>query len=611
MPPMPTQPTLPFAEPPAAPPPHDDPADASPLPARAEPAQAVGDIESERLPRQPERDAAPDQTSHEPASHEPAAHEPAAHEPAAHEPAPVQPDLLMVRPAIDAVAARRPWWAVLLGKLLEPWITLTIEPPMPAERIDARPVCYVLEDYGLSNALVLERACRDAGLPSPLRPLPGDPLGRKRAYVALSRRNAGSTLNRAAQLAQNKPPPPVKRHSDSLARLLEAHRADPALDVQLVPVSIFIGRAPDKNNSWFSVLFSENWTLVGRFRRLLAILLNGRDTLVRFAAPVGLRSVIEEGLPPERAVRKVSRVLRTHFNRIREAIIGPDLSTRRLLIDKVLASDSVKDAIADQARREKGGKGDQEAWKKAHAFAYEIAADYSHPVVRSVSFLLTSVWNRIYRGVLVHHLDELKAAAPGYEVVYVPCHRSHMDYLLLSYLLYTRGIVPPHIVAGINLNLPVIGTMLRKGGAFFIRRSIRGSALYSAVLGEYVAQLVAGGYSLEFFIEGGRSRTGRLLQPKGGMLAMTVRAFLRQPSRPVLFQPVYIGYEKLMEGDSYLDELTGKPKESESILHVLLGIPRVLRQNYGQVVVNFGEPIKLDDMLAQHAPQWDGSAVHE
>jgi glycerol-3-phosphate O-acyltransferase len=184
-----------------------------------------------------------------------------------------------------------------------------------------------------------------------------------------------------------------------------------------------------------------------------------------------------------------------------------------------------------------------------------------------------------------------------------------MDYLLLSYLLYTRGIVPPHIVAGINLNLPVIGTLLRKGGAFFIRRSIRGSALYSAVLGEYVAQLVSGGYSLEYFIEGGRSRTGRLLKPKGGMLSMTVRAFLRQPSRPVLFQPVYIGYEKLMEGTSYLDELTGKPKEKESILGLLLGIPKVLRSNYGQVVVNFGEPIALNDMLARHAPQWDGAAL--
>src|SRR5690606_24877182 len=267
----------------------------------------------------------------------------------------------------------------------------------------------------------------------------------------------------------------------------------------------------------------------------------------------------------------------------------------------------VKDAIADQARRDNSTP--EEAWKKAHAMAYEIAADYSHPVVRSASFLLTSVWNRIYRGVLVHHLDGLKAVAPGNEVIYVPSHRSHMDYLLLSYLLYTKGIVPPHIVAGINLNLPVIGPLLRRGGAFFIRRSIRGSALYSAVLAEYVAKLIAGGYSIEYFVEGGRSRTGRLLQPKGGMISMTLRAYLRQPSRPVLFQPVYIGYEKLMEGNSYLDELSGKPKEKESIWSLLWSIPRVLRQNYGQVVVNFGEPIPLADLLAEHATDWDGKAL--
>jgi glycerol-3-phosphate O-acyltransferase len=534
---------------------------------------------------------------------------------------PAQSELPIAAPADEAgrrrggprrgTGPRRPWWAKLLGRFMAPWVQLTIEPRNPAAEIpeewSGRPVCYVLEDYGLSNALILERACREAGLPSPLQPLPGDPLRRKRAYLALSRRN----VNTLAQLQQSLGTAPAspKSHSGSLARLLDAHRADPSLDVQLVPVSIFVGRAPDKNSGWFSVLFSENWTLVGRFRRLLAIALNGRDTLVRFAPPVGLRSIVDEGLPAERTVRKLSRVLRAHFRRIRAAVIGPDLSTRRLLVDQVLTAPSVKEAIADQAGRDKTSLAD--AWKKAHAFAYEIAADYSHPVVRSASFLLTPVWNRIYRGVLVHHLDKLKDDAPGFEVVYVPCHRSHMDYLLLSYLLYTKGIVPPHIVAGINLNLPVVGTLLRKGGAFFIRRSIRGSALYSAVLSEYVAQLVSGGYSIEYFVEGGRSRTGRLLPPKGGMVAMTVRAFLRQPTRPVLFQPIYIGYEKLMEGNSYLDELSGKPKEKESIWQLLMGIPKVLRSNYGQVVVNFGEPIRLGDVLAEHAPDWDGRPVGE
>ena len=503
-------------------------------------------------------------------------------------------------PVRAAAYAKRPLWARLLGRLADPWLSLNLEPASPREVVDARPICYVLEDYGLSNALILDRACRDAGLPSPLVPLPvpGDPLGRKRAYVALSRRNASTLIPDQVS---------AKTHSGSLAKLLAAHREHPDLDVQLVPVSIFVGRAPDKQSGWFSVLFSENWAIVGRFRRLLAILLNGRGTIVRFAAPVSLRDTVAEGLDPERTVRKLSRVLRTHFHRIREAVIGPDLSTRRLLVDQVLASEPVREAISEQARRDKSKN--EDAWKKAHAYAWEIAADYSNPVVRSASFLLSHVWNQIYDGVLVHHLDKVKQAAPGHEVVYVPCHRSHMDYLLLSYLLYERGIVPPHIAAGINLNLPVVGTLLRKGGAFFMRRSFRGNPLYSAVFTEYVAQLVSGGYSLEYFIEGGRSRTGRLLQPKGGMISMTVRAFLRQPRKPVLFQPVYIGYEKLMEGNSYLDELSGRPKEKESIWQLLWSIPKVLKANYGQVVVNFGEPIPLAEVLDLHAPEWDGKPV--
>ncbi|SKC64075.1 glycerol-3-phosphate 1-O-acyltransferase PlsB [Pseudoxanthomonas indica] len=562
MPPMPEQNSLPFPEPPAPPSSPDK-----------KPAGTVADGQ----PATPASDAAPG--------------------PAEELRQPMVPPAPLRAPAHPN---KRPLWARLLGRLADPWLSLNLEPASPREVVDDRPICYVLEDYGLSNALILDRACRDAGLPSPLVPLPvpGDPLGRKRAYVALSRRNASTLI--PDQIS-------AKTHSGSLAKLLAAHREHPDLDVQLVPVSIFVGRAPDKQSGWFSVLFSENWAIVGRFRRLLAILLNGRGTIVRFAAPVSLRDTVAEGLDPERTVRKLSRVLRTHFHRIREAVIGPDLSTRRLLVDQVLASEPVREAITEQARRDKSKN--EDAWKKAHAYAWEIAADYSNPVVRSASFLLSHVWNQIYDGVLVHHLDKVKQAAPGHEVVYVPCHRSHMDYLLLSYLLYERGIVPPHIAAGINLNLPVVGTLLRKGGAFFMRRSFRGNPLYSAVFTEYVAQLVSGGYSLEYFIEGGRSRTGRLLQPKGGMISMTVRAFLRQPRKPVLFQPVYIGYEKLMEGNSYLDELSGRPKEKESIWQLLWSIPKVLKTNYGQVVVNFGEPIPLAEVLGMHAPEWDGKPV--
>ncbi len=501
-------------------------------------------------------------------------------------PAPAPPQSSAPPPRPPGKRVRPPLWARLIEKLLVPWIEIKREPSVPPFTLD-RPVCYVLEDYGLSNTLILDRACREAGLPSPLAMLPGDPLGRKRAYVALSRRGGGSKN---------------KKYSDGLSRLLMAHRLYPDQDVQLVPVSIFVGRAPTRQSGWFSVLFSENWALVGRFRRLLAILLNGRDTVVQFSPSVRVWEILSEDLPHERTVRKVSRVLRAHFRKIRAAVIGPDLSTRRLLVGRVLDAEPVRKAITEQARRDKSEY--LEAWKKAHGYAWEIAADYANPVVRSLSFALTGFWNRIYDGVEINHLDKLKQVTPGHEIIYVPCHRSHMDYLLLSYLLYQNGIVPPHIAAGDNLNMPVIGSILRRGGAFFLRRSIKGNALYSAVFSEYVAQLVGEGFSIEYFIEGGRSRTGRLLAPKGGMIAMTLKAFLRAPRRPVVFQPVYIGYEKVIEGKSYLDELTGQPKQKETVWALLRGVLEVLREKHGKVTVNFGEPVYMDQLLAKNAPNW-------
>ncbi|MEO8010628.1 MAG: glycerol-3-phosphate 1-O-acyltransferase PlsB, partial [Dokdonella sp.] len=240
---------------------------------------------------------------------------------------------------------------------------------------------------------------------------------------------------------------------------------------------------------------------------------------------------------------------------------------------------------------------------RARSYTLEIAADYSHTVVRSLSFMLIAFWNKLYGGVVMHHFDKLRAVAPGHEVIYVPCHRSHIDYLLLSYQLYQNGLVPPHIAAGVNLNLPVIGPILRRGGAFFLRRSFKSNALYSAVFTEYVSQLFVRGVALEYFIEGGRSRTGRLLSPRGGMLGMTLRSFLRESRRPVLFQPVYIGYEKLMEGKSYIGELSGKSKEKESLFGLLRSIG-VLRQRYGEVTINFGQPIELAGLLDEIAPRW-------
>jgi len=505
--------------------------------------------------------------------------------------APAPPDASVPVPGVARV--KPPWWARLLLSLQAPWVRLHLEQPEPGSGFDpARPWCYVLEREGLSYSLVLEQAAREAGLPGPFQAAPA--LPRKRPAFVLTRRRAGPWSGRNRAVTDTAP----------IAELVAQAVADPDFDCQLVPVSIFVGRAPDKSSGWFRVLFSENWALTGWFQRALSLIFNGRNTWVRIARPVSLRELLAEDTRPELATRKLARLLRTHFRRVRTAMIGPDLSHRRMLIDTVLAAPAVREAVAAHAQR--SNTSIESAQAQARKFAWEIAADYSHPFVRSMSFLLTAFWHRIYDGVRAHHLDTAKQAAHGASVIYVPCHRSHIDYLILSYLLYHNGLVPPHIAAGVNLNMPVIGKFLRRGGAFFLRRSFKGNALYPAVFAEYVDSLFANGTAIEYFIEGGRSRTGRLLQPKAGMLAMTVRSFLRTPQQPAVFVPVYIGYEKLIEGRSYLGELAGKSKRKESVGGLLRSL-RVLRNRYGQAAVSFGEPIHLRDHLDEVAPDWQSS----
>jgi glycerol-3-phosphate O-acyltransferase len=267
--------------------------------------------------------------------------------------------------------------------------------------------------------------------------------------------------------------------------------------------------------------------------------------------------------------------------------------------------------------------GRRKALLRARGYALEIAANYSHVFVRFMAGALTRLWNRLYDGVELGHGTTLEQVAEGNEIIYVPCHRSHMDYLLLSYVVFVHGFAVAHIAAGVNLDLPVIGRFLRKGGAFFIRRSFRGNVLYTAVLLKYLGAIMARGHPIEYFIEGGRSRTGRLLQPKTGMLGMTVRSFLQEPVRPVVFVPVYFGYERLAEGSTYVGELAGRPKEKESVLGLLRSW-RVLKERFGKVYVNLGEPVALQQVLDRHEatwrtqpydderrPAWVGAAVDE
>jgi len=471
-------------------------------------------------------------------------------------------------------------------------VRVTIKPDDAAAEIAARPrpVCYVLERESRTDLAVLSMVCATLRLPRLERRLLVGKRRADQAYFELMRPTGLFTPGHDARAPRY------------LVQLVAAAAAHPEVDVDLLPVAIFWGRAPHKKASLWGLLFAEDWVLVGRFRKALSVLFNGRNTLVHFGEPVRLRDALQDGMSEQRSVRWILRNLRSSLRAQRASTIGPDLSHRRTLVAQLLKTADVRSVL----RREMQARGwpRRAALLAARRYAVEIAANYSQSFVRFMSVMLGWLWNRLYDGVDFEHVEKLNEFGDGAEIIYVPCHRSHMDYLLLSYVIYRKGFAVPHVAAGINLNLPVIGRFLRMGGAFFLRRTFKGDALYATVFAKYLGIMMARGHSLEYFIEGGRSRTGRLLSPRTGMLSMTVRAYLRDPKRPVVFMPVYFGYERIVEGRTYIGELSGQPKEKESVLGLLKAVVSVLRSKLGKVHVNLGQPILLDALLSKRNPDW-------
>ena len=331
---------------------------------------------------------------------------------------------------------------------------------------------------------------------------------------------------------------------------------------------------------------------------------------MQFSRSLDLTELIheEEGITPERLGRKLSRVLRVHFRRTRKAAIGPDLLRRDSIIHEVVKTDGVQDQIARlvalPAKNNEKKKTAAELKEEARGYVKEIAATYSYKTVRFFDRVLSWLWNKHYDGIQLHGEGQLRELAAKNNVVYVPCHRSHIDYLLLSYVMYYEGLMPPHVAAGINLNMPVVGKFLRNAGAFFIRRSFGANKLYSTVFREYMNTIQQRGIPIEYFIEGGRSRTGRLLPAKAGLLAMSTRAYVSDSSKPTVFVPVFIGYEKLWEGNSYLKELQGKTKRKESVGGIFKALKRLRGGKMGRVYANFGKPLYLEEHLDRFAPEW-------
>ncbi|MFH6909794.1 glycerol-3-phosphate 1-O-acyltransferase PlsB [Vibrio fluvialis] len=464
----------------------------------------------------------------------------------------------------------------------------TAIPSNPIDDLDIdinKPIVYALPFRSNVDLLTLQTHALQAGLPDPLEPLTINGQTLKR-YVFIS--------SRPTLLQDDNYVP-----TDSIAtfsELLSLHQTDSELDVQVIPATVLWGRKPGKEGRERPYLQALNGP-----QKAKAVFTAGRDCLVRFSPVVSLRYMADSHGTDASIAHKLARVARIHFSRQKLAASGPNLPQRYQLFQRLMNSPAIEKAIADEAASKNISL--EKARKEAHDMLDEIAADFSYSLVKKGDRILGWLWNRIYQGLNINNAATVRRLAQdGHEIVYVPCHRSHMDYLLLSYVLYHEGMVPPHIAAGINLDFFPAGPIFRRGGAFFIRRSFKGNKLYSTIFREYLAELFAKGYAVEYFSEGGRSRTGRLLQAKTGMLAMTIQAMLRGLNRPVTLVPVYIGYEHVMEVGTYAKELRGKRKEKENASLVLRTIRKL--RNFGQGYVNFGEPIPLNQFLNEQVPEW-------
>jgi len=386
---------------------------------------------------------------------------------------------------------------------------------------------------------------------------------------------------------------------DLIRTLVETQRKVDEPVLLLPQTFVWTKRPAQKKPALVDLIFGpREWP--GKIRVFFQFLFNYRNAVLSAGAPFDLKQFMEEhqDLTDGEIADKVRYALLRIMERERGVVLGPKHKTPGRIRDELLRSPRVQRHVQAQARTKNQAlaKVDREARKELR----RLCAAQNPYTLAFLHRLLGNVWNRIYDGLEVDQegLARVRDASRDGAIVLLPSHKSHIDYLVLSDVMYMNAMSPPLIAAGDNLNFWPIGPILRGAGAFFIRRSFKGKKLYSVLVDAYMRKLLLEGFSLEFFLEGGRSRTGKLLSPKFGLLSMVVDACLMLPGRKVSFVPISIGYERIVEERSYVDEQAGGEKAKENI-GGLLKTPRVLRSRYGRLYLQFGEPLAFDDALRE------------
>lgn len=389
-----------------------------------------------------------------------------------------------------------------------------------------------------------------------------------------------------------------------LIETLVARQRTSSQPILLVPQTfIWSKQAGTASPGLLDLLFGPvQWP--GRLRVFCQFLLNYRDAKMRSGEPFNLQGFLKNNpdLTDGEAANKVRYALLRRMERDRAVILGPMKKTTARIQDELLRSPRVRSQIERYAQ-EKGIS----YWKAEHVARKQLGhlcAKQSHFVVDILHRFLTWVWSKMYDGVVLDKegLERVRDAARDASLVLLPSHKSHVDYLVLSDMLYGNAMMPPLIAAGENLSFWPIGPLLRRGGAFFIRRSFHGDSLYPTIVEAYLRKVLAEGFTLEFFLEGGRSRTGKALPPKYGLLSMVADSATKLAGTKVKLVPISIGYERIIEERSFVHELSGGEKHSENVGD-LIKSSSVLRSKWGRLYVQFGDIIDFDDFTAEVVPR--------
>jgi glycerol-3-phosphate O-acyltransferase len=478
-----------------------------------------------------------------------------------------------------------------IGRLFEP-VRVPREAPAELAGLAGRgSLVFVMRRSGLLNFLYLRWLLRRHGLP---------PLAAAQGYTGLfgalsrirrSRRALEDAVGsgRSSLLFLGEGP----AEQNPLAHLVRMQRSL-GRPIFLVPlVLLWSRRAQRLEGSVWDVLFGRPDS-PNAFANAVAFFRNFRRSFLSVGQSVDLQARVAQR--PEASDQSLARgargALLQHLSRELRAAVGPPLKVPGRVKARVLRDRTLRATLKDLAAGT--GKPLHALETEAARCLDELASNYDPKVVALARPFLKGFFANHYESLEIDEdgLGRVKRAAATAPVVICPSHKSYIDFLVISWLLYEHGMMAPHIAAGINLSFWPAGPFFRRGGAFFIRRQVKGDRVYAAVLRAYVKQLLRDKFPQEFYIEGGRSRTGKLLFPKMGLVSMEVDAWLDGAAGDVLFVPVSIDYERLMEASAYLQELSGGEKKKED-LRGLLGAVSVIFRRYERLYVQFEEPVSL------------------